>query len=294
MKKHNVCVIGGINFAVISQIDSDLQSDSSIIGNIKVRFGGVARNIILNLTKYDDINIDFVTVLSNDMMGVLAQKELDGWSVSYDKSLFMEKWESYYCETITKRGHYGINDMKLVTYLTPEYLKNIKPYIESHDIAVIDLNLNQNTVEYIAANINIPVVCDATSDQKCRRIINVLDRISILKMNYRESCALLGIQPCETPDIDCLKTAMQDLSVPSCYVTLGELGAFYLSKDAYCYRESKVKIAAKNVLGAGDAFTAGIIEGALHKMPVESILDLGICNAENVLLQNNPNGGNKV
>jgi len=294
MKKHNICVIGGMNFAVISKIDGDLQNDSSIIGEIKVRFGGVARNIILNLTKFDDIKIDFITVLSRDNMGVLAQKELDAWGVDYNRSLFMEKWESFYCETITKSGHYGINDMKLIAHLQPDYLKTLKAFIESHDMVVVDLNLNQDLLEYIAANINIPIVCDATSDQKCRRVVNILEHINILKMNYREASALLGISQEEKPNIDALRISLQKLPLVSFYVTLGELGAFYLRGKDYYYRSPNVKIDAKNVLGAGDAFTAGIIEGTLNKMSIESTLALGIDMSEKILIQNNTNAGLKV
>ena len=290
MEKHNVCVIGGMNFAVISKIDGELRNDSSIIGEIKVRFGGVARNIILNLVKFDDIKIDFITVLSRDKMGELAKDELKTFGVDYSRSLFMEKWESFYCETITGSGHYGVNDMKLIAQLKPDYIKTLKTYIESHDMVVLDCNLNQDTLEYIASNIDIPIVCDATSDQKCRRVINVLEHIDIVKMNDHEAYILLGIPPEKTPNIDSLKTALQKLPLVSCYVTLGKSGAFYLSGKDYCYHKPNKEIDAKNVLGAGDSFTAGIIEGALNRMSIDSVLAL--CNdmAEKTLMQNNISG----
>ena len=285
--KHNVCVIGGINFAVISKIDSNLQDDSSICGEIKVRFGGVARNIILNLAKYDDLNIDFITILSKDILGKMAQQELDLYHVNYEKSIFEDKWESFYCETITSGAHYGINDMKAIEKLLPNHIKELKSYIENHDILVIDTNINQETLEFIASNIRIPIVCDATSDQKCRRLLNVTGQIDTIKMNYREACALLNIEPQSKPNIEKIKTALLQLPIINCYVTLGELGSFYLSKTEYYYQTVEKKLSVKNVLGAGDAFTASMIAGKLNGIPVSSILKLGTIAAEKILVGNN-------
>jgi pseudouridine kinase len=285
--KHKVCVIGGMNLAVISKIDSDLQNDSSLFGEVKVRFGGVARNIVLNLAKYDDLEIDFITVLSNDMLGILAQKELDLQHINYDKSFFVDEWKSYYCETITKSGHYGINDMRMITILSPSYIESIKTNIENHDILVIDANINQETLEYLVLNLQIPMVCDATSDQKCCRIIGALNHIDTIKMNYKEACKLSGLEPKDEPDIERLKSALQRLPLRSCYVTLGEYGSFYLSQREYYYQKTNNEVTAKNVLGAGDAFCAGIVEGILNKMSIESILKSSTNAAENHLIQNN-------
>jgi pseudouridine kinase len=260
-----------MNFAVISKIDSDLQNDSSLCGEVKTRFGGVARNIALKLAEYKDIQIDFITVLSKDILGDMAKKELESFCIDYGHSFFTEEWKSFYCETITQNGHYGINDMKQISNLTPEYIGSLMEYIDNHDIVVVDANLDQNTLEYIASNAGIPVVCDVTSIQKCRRIVNVLDKIDIVKMNNKEACMLSGVEAGVKYDINVLKSALLNTPMKNCYVTLGEFGSFYLSRTDYCHHEPHHKIDAKNVLGAGDSFTAGIIEGTLNNLPIDAI-----------------------
>jgi pseudouridine kinase len=284
---HKICVIGGMNFAVISKIDSDLQNDSSICGEVKTRFGGVARNIALNLAKYDELDIEFITVLSNDILGNIAKEELKSYHISFDNSLFMEKWESYYCETICKSGHYGVNDMKLIGLLNPEHLAKLKNHIEQASIIVVDANLNKETLEYIVHNINVPVICDTTSNQKCRRILKIIDKISTIKMNYSEACTLCNIETQAVPDIDTLKSALQKLPIKNMYVTLGVFGSFFISQTEYYHHNITNKIEAKNVLGAGDAFTSGIIKGILNNMSVEEILKYGSTKAEEVLKKNN-------
>jgi len=288
--KQRVCVIGGMNFTVISRIDSVLQNDSSLFGEIKTRFGGVARNIALNLSKYKDLEIDFITVLSNDELGILAQRELDSFYVRHEKSLFIEKWKSYYCEIITNDGHYGINDMKMIENLSPLHIENIKGYIENHDILVIDTNISKKTLEYIASNLQITILCDATSDKKCSRIMNILDRIDTIKMNYEEACKLSSLNPQYPPNIDKLKLMLQRLPIRNCYVTLGEYGSFFLNNTKYYYCKPNNKITAKNVLGAGDIFCAEIIKGILNKTPVKSILEEGTKAAEKHLAQYNTKG----
>lgn len=61
MKK--ICVIGGMNFSMLSKLDGNLEQDNSLLGEISTRFGGVAWNIASALAKYPQHKINFITVL---------------------------------------------------------------------------------------------------------------------------------------------------------------------------------------------------------------------------------------
>jgi pseudouridine kinase len=180
--------------------------------------------------------------------------------------------------------------MKITSNLSPSHIEKNKSFIENHDILVVDANVNQETLEFIASNLHIPLFCDATSDKKCLRIINILNNIKTVKMNYKEACILSGLEVQETPDIDILKSALQKMPIKSCYVTLGEHGSFYLSKTNYYHQKLNKIIPAKNVLGAGDVYCAEIIKGILNNSPVKSILEASTNAAESHLAKNNTNG----
>ena len=146
-----------MNFSMLSKLDGNLEQDSSLSGDISTRFGGVAWNIASALAKYPQHKINFITVLSYDIIGCEAVKLLTNSGVGYKDSLFTETWHSFYCDIHSNRFHYGINDMRIFSLLSPEWIMQKKNIIEQNDILIIDANLDIQTIEYITKNIKIPI-----------------------------------------------------------------------------------------------------------------------------------------
>jgi pseudouridine kinase len=285
--KNKVCVIGATNFVVISKIESELKDDDSICGDISIRFGGVGRHIAVNLAQIGDVNVEFVTALSNDIIGIMAKNEFKESNISVDHSFFAEKWASYYCETICATGHYGINDMRLINNITPEYISSIKSKIEGVSYIVIDTNLSEESIVAITNTFDIPVICDTTSIQKCRKILNVLNKIEIIKMNYDEACTICNIEIESTPNVEKLVNELRKLPINKAIVTLGKFGSFFISQSEFYLHKISDKADYKNVLGAGDVFTANIIKGTLMAMPVKKLLEHCSLESEKLLKRNN-------
>ena len=135
MKK--ICVIGGMNFSMLSKLDGNLEQDNSLLGEISTRFGGVAWNIASALAKYPQHKINFITVLSSDVIGCEAVKLLTNSKVRYKDSVFTETWHSFYCDIHSNQFHYGINDMRIFSLLSPEWIMQKKKVIEQNDILIM-------------------------------------------------------------------------------------------------------------------------------------------------------------
>lgn len=285
--ENKVCVIGATNFVVISKIDTELKDDDSICGDIQIRFGGVGRHIAVNLAQLDGVNVEFVTALSEDIIGMMAKNEFESRNIVVEHSFFAEKWASYYCETIDAAGHYGINDMKLINNITPEYIKSIKTHIENFSCIVIDTNLSEETIIAITNMAKTPIICDTTSIEKCRRIINVMDKIEIIKMNYDEACKICNIEKKVVPDVEMLVNELRKLSINKVIVTLGNFGSFFVTKSEFYQHSITDKADYKNVLGAGDIFTANLVKGFLMSMPIKQLLEHCSFEAEKLLKRNN-------
>ena len=74
MKK--ICIVGGMNFSIISRVSEELQEDSSICGDIQTRFGGVAFNLASVIAKHAGFHVEYMTLLSKDMIGRCAEEIL--------------------------------------------------------------------------------------------------------------------------------------------------------------------------------------------------------------------------
>jgi len=103
-----------------------------------------------------------------------------------------------------------------------------------------------------------PVIIDAVSVAKVKRIENLLEKVDILKMNRLEAECLTGIT-LETKER--VKQACYNLinrGVNRVFITLGMAGVCVADKNYKAIFVPAIPIVVKDVTGAGDAFTAGI------------------------------------
>jgi pseudouridine kinase len=291
--KHKVCVIGNMCLTVISKVpalpvlDGNRDTDTSIEGSISARFGGVGRNIALSLSQFDMISTELITVLSRDFFGKAAQEELNSKSISWQKSAFIDIWSAFYIETITDVGHFGTTDMRAITQITPEKLEQCKSALLGSDYLVVDMNLPTDTLDYITREIPVPIFCDATSNALCPKMVSLLPKLTVVKVNYSEACMLCGLPVEEIPDIERLKDELLNFPINEVFVTLGSDGSFFLSKTDF-YRHTNIKKRHyQNVLGCGDAYSSGIIKCKLDRMSVQDTLVFCSAQAERILLENN-------
>ena len=72
----NVCLIGGINLAIVATA-SKLEDENSIPCHIHSRIGGVSYNVASKLMEYADCKVSLISVLSDDFIGQSVKKELE-------------------------------------------------------------------------------------------------------------------------------------------------------------------------------------------------------------------------
>lgn len=147
---------------------------------------------------------------------------------------------------------------------------------------IIDLNMDEKSINYIAKNIRTKLICEATSSLKCKKIINILHNIYILKANYIEACTIVK---CKF-DIGYSKLLDSILykGVRKTYITLGREGALYADGNLKLHVKSKKIVETNDAVGAGDAFMVGIMYGEKNGWKSEETLifsvNLSFCYLE--------------
>jgi sugar/nucleoside kinase (ribokinase family) len=290
LKKKKIALIGNICQVLVAACATAPHGDEVSSGKIHTRLGGVSYNIARNLAPDNSINVELITVLSSDTAGAKTAGELKHFGIHFEHSLYVPAWTSWFVDVNFPEDHFGVEDMGMIQELTPKYLESIKNILEGNDLIVFDLNLSEECIDYLVQAIQVPLFCEGTSNTLCRKIIKQTDKLDTLKLNLKEACLICGLDDKkfqhniqETELVD----ALRKLNVKHIFVTLGALGSMYVSQYENFFLKKEALENCHDVLGAGDAFAAGVICGLLNDVNPFEVLKRAAKMAEQVLIANN-------
>lgn len=260
MEKNYVVVIGGLNIDIAGLSGPIYREKDSNIGEVSINVGGVGQNIAQNLTKLDTPTY-LITVYGSDYFGKIAKMECEKNNINLDYAECLDdNRSSIYLYINDSDGDLvtAINDMKIVDYITPEFLANKLDFINQANIVVLDCNLSQETIEWICHNVTRPIFVDPVSVAKADRIKNVLNKIDTLKPNEHEVQILTGIKVVDETSAKQAATQLNSMGVKNVFISLGSQGIL-------CSRNGEVDIVrpvARKIVstnGAGDCSMATIV-----------------------------------
>ncbi|MDO5444067.1 MAG: PfkB family carbohydrate kinase [Eubacteriales bacterium] len=257
---NRVLLIGGINLDICGSPESGFRLHDSNIGSVSVSAGGVGRNIAHNL-RLLGTDVTMITAFGKDMFSGLLKENLSSLGIDYSMSAESEKYStSVYLYVTDEAGdmHVAINDMGVVSCITPEHLKQHAEKISCYPAIVIDANLPQETIEYLADNFTMPIYADAVSAAKVKKLENVLGKIYCLKLNQLEAETLTG----ESAPVRAAK-ALYAAGVKRPFISAGKDGIItFDGKEIISVPAEKAECI--NTTGAGDAATAALVYAGIH------------------------------
>lgn len=265
LKKDRAVVIGGVNMDIGGSPFNKLIMRDSNPGVITARPGGVGRNIAHDM-RLLGIDVSLIAAVGGDVYGhgILESCRSLGIDMSLSRILTDMRSSTYlYVTDETGDMEIGIADMEIAKCITPEYLARHIEEINKFGAVVLDANIEQQAIEYIAAHTSAPVYADPVSTAKAVRLLPVLDRIAALKPNIYEAEKLTG-------EIDPEKAALAlvKAGVKRVFISLGEEGMLAADENEVV-RMPREFVTVVNTTGAGDAATAAIVWAGMHGMSLE-------------------------
>ena len=266
IKQYSAVVIGGANMDICGSPSGNLIAEDSNPGAVSVRPGGVGRNIAHNLCLLG-LDVSLITALGGDIFsaGLLESCRALGMDMRMARSL-PERRSSTYLYVTDESGdmHVGISDMDIVESVSPEWLSQHIARINRADAVVIDANLPEASIAYLAANCTAPMIADPVSTVKALRLKSILPRLRAIKPNALEAAALTGEREPERAAKALLRAGVKQV-----YVSLGPDGILAAQG------ESLIRLPCENrpvvnTTGAGDAATAAIVWAGVHGLDLAS------------------------
>ena len=303
--KPSITVAGGANVDISGTPASVLIERDSNPGAVRVSCGGVGRNVAENLVRLDT-STELITALGDDMNGNLIRMHADRLGISLKNSLTVAgaSTSSYLCIN-NERGNMqlAINDMTICAQLTPDYFAGLMPRINEGDLLLIEANLPEETIVYLAEHATIPVLAEAVSVAKAVRLKRILPSLWLLKGNRLEMEVLSGVAIVSPADLDHAADILLASGLKHLFVTLGDEGVYYAGQVETIDPQRKPAIERSqqqtvnphqgrrfvmpaikpacliNTTGCGDAFLAAVAWGVSEHFDMEVNARLGLAAA---------------
>ena len=232
-----------------------------------------------------------ITALGGDFFSSFLRDNMAGLGIDFSMSVVSPGDPSsvyLYITDDTGDMHVAVNDMEIVSRITPEHIEKHLAAINTFDAAVIDTNLTQETIEYICNNVTVPIYADPVSIVKAGKLKKVLHRLYCIKPNLLEAEALTGLSsPDEAVEY------LYRIGIPRPFISAGTAGMTSYDGSRPVHIPSRL-VRAVDATGAGDAAVAALVYAGIRNMP---LAESGLLAAEAGALTvsckgaNNPNLG---
>ena len=259
-----IIVIGGSNVDVITKSDHTFRLHDSNPGTHDISFGGVARNIAVDL-KVLGHDVTLLTVMPEDVFGKRMTDEAlhMGIHVIGPSVEVSPMYVSIQNDDGDLIG--AIASMESMTYLNARVIERHQALILSHDMIICDTNVSEEVLNTMSQLGHQHKFIELVSIEKAKKVKPFMKHFNVIKGNEREIEALFG-----SSDHTHVQKMIEKQRV---IMTCGEKGVYEFGiRPSYFLGEIVKPV---NTSGAGDAFFAGYIDGMIHDIdPLERGYDI--------------------
>lgn len=258
-QKPYVVVVGGLNLDIAGLCGQIYREKDSNIGSVALSAGGVGHNIAQNLAKLG-VPVELITVFGDDHFGRILEEECekDHIGLHYAQKVPGGKSCTYlYITDNSGEMMSAVNAMELIHLVTPAFLEERKELINGAALCVVDANISEESIGWMAENCTVPMYADPVSTIKLPRLKALLPKLEGFKPNAMEAGLLTGIEITDEASAKAAADKLLDLGIQNIFISMGAKGIFCCNR-----RESAlvpiVKTEIVSVNGAGDCSMAVI------------------------------------
>ncbi len=273
-QKKKVAVIGALNVDIGGRAERPLAPGDSIPGRVRTSFGGVGWNIARDCALLG-AETAFFSLLGRDEheSGILAEGERFGVDLSHCR--WVARQNNRYLYICDELGDVAaaVNDMQLCSLITPDLAASWLPELSGAGAVVVDANLPEETLAFLAGHVTAPLAADSVSAAKSVRLGAILPGLGLLKANRAEAAVLTGL----SRPLDQAK-ALLAAGVERVVISMGQEGILCAEGKSF-FRQNASNTHPVDATGAGDSLTAALAAGLAQGLPLAKCAQLGVAAA---------------
>ncbi len=255
----DIIVIGGTNVDIKAKTAGRHIAGTSNPGVVNVTSGGVGRNISHNLGLLG-MKVALISVVGEDAFGEIAVKATLAAGVETSMCLRNDLATGSYIAVLDSSGELvsAVNDMRILESLTCEFVKQHKAALDAAKFVVVDCNVRQDVLEYLALHFGEKLVVEPVSVAKSEKLKALLEKheIFLATPNRDQLVALTG-----SDDVSAACQDLHERGLQNLVVHLGAAGSSASNGNRVRDIEAVSQSYIRDVTGAGDAAVAGLVYG---------------------------------
>jgi len=270
MPRPYAAVIGGINLDICGRSNEKLIPEDSNPGVVTMSPGGVGRNIAHNL-RLLSVETVFLTALGGDSWSRQAELDCKALGMNLDYAVHVPDGTiSIYLFLTEPDGNMALalSDTEIAKAITPAVLEARMDMLCAADAVVLDTNLEEDALQYVANHCTAPLFADPVSVHKADKLLPVLGKLHTLKPNLIEAAHLAGMEIRDRESLYAVADRLLSTGLRRVVISLGSHGALLAEGQKRvllpCYPTKLV-----NVTGGGDAMMAALVYSHLHGKTLE-------------------------
>ena len=188
-------VVGGVNLDIGGRPFASLVAADSNPGRVRMSLGGVGRNIAHNMALLG-LDTRLLTAFGDDLNAQKLAASCGELGIDISQSPVIPGGRtSTYLFINDERGDMAlaVSDMEIYRHLTPQALAQRHKLLDASQVVVIDTNIPEESIAWLAENCAAPLFADPVSTAKAVKLKPVLGKLHTLKPNRLEAELLSGV-----------------------------------------------------------------------------------------------------
>lgn len=264
-------VVGGVNVDIGGHSHAPLVANDSNPGQVTMSLGGVGRNIAHNMTLLG-VDVRFLTAFGDDLHAkrIGASCAELGIDISHALQIAGGATSTYlFINGLDGDMALAVSDMEICKRITPAYLAANLPLLNNAQLIVVDTNLPEESLTYLAEHCTPPIFADPVSTAKAAKLKPILGKLHTLKPNRIEAELLSGVRITDQESLHLAAQTLLDTGLHRVFISMGTEGVFAADHERMllvpCYPAQM-----RNATGAGDSFMAALAWAYLEGTDLES------------------------
>ena len=254
-----VTVVGGVNVDIGGRPAAALVARDSNPGAVHSSLGGVGRNIAHNMALLG-LDVRLLTAFGDDLNAQKLAASCGELGIDISQSPVIPGGRtSTYLFINDEHGDMAlaVSDMEIYRHLTPQALAQRHKLLDASQVVVIDTNIPEESIAWLAENCAAPLFADPVSTAKAVKLKPVLGKLHTLKPNRLEAELLSGVPITGEASLNKAADALLETGLRRVFISLGAEGVFAADRSG---RVQLPCLSAElvNATGCGDAFMAAI------------------------------------
>ncbi len=279
-----VLVIGAAGIDIVGRLQSEILSGTSNPAEIRMSFGGNARNVAENLARLGQA-VNLLTVVGQDLIGEQVLKLTAEAGVNIEHILTIDQHPTGSYLALVRKGEleFALDDMRITAALTPDYIRANQQLFEQSCLLFVDANLPDDTLKTVfelAKAAQLPVCADPSSTSLALKFEPYLEDIFLFTPNRYEASLFCDNPQGQTESERGLEFAKHLVArgVEFAIVTQAEFGVSYATSETSGQIRA-IKTEIIDPTGGGDALSAAIMFAILNGISTDEAIRLGVSAA---------------